>query len=195
MADQTPLTPRTPFGRLDPLDETIGAFTIAESTATAIASLAVRRGRTADVERAAAEAGIALAGPGRLARGDPWMTVWTGPEQWLVLAPFEGYEDIVAALEPLFGDAVSLAEQTDAFVRLDLVGAPPAGLMERLCPLDLHAMKPGDAARTLVEHMGCHVLCLEPDRLALLAPRSFAASLRHALVAAAESVAAIAAMR
>ena len=110
------------------------------------------------------------------------------------MAPFDEHEDIVADLEPVFAGAASIAEQTDAFARFDLTGAGPAALLERLCPLDVRSMKPGDAGRSVLEHVGCHLLCLAPDHFAVLAPRSFAASLRHALANAARSVAAVAAL-
>lgn len=185
------LTSRTPLGRREPLIETIGAVTIAEDATTAIASLASRRGCVGDLDQAAAGIGLALPGPGRMSEGEPWSAVWSGPDQWLVMASFDTHEDIVAELEPVFADVAALTEQSDAFARFDLTGAGTAALMERLCPLDVRSMKPGDAARSVVEHIGCHFLCFSPDRLALLGPRSFAASLHHALATAAGSVAAL----
>lgn len=188
------LTPLTPLGRRDPLVEPIGGLKISEVTTTAIASVASRRGRMADVERAAAGISLVLPGPGRMSQGDPWSAIWSGPGQWLVTAPFAGHEDIVADLEPVFAGAASITEQSDAFARFDLTGIGPASLIERLCPLDVRSMKAGDAGRSVVEHVGCHLLCLAPDHFAVLAPRSFAGSLRHALAQAARSVAAIAAL-
>jgi len=190
-----PLTPLTPLGRRDPLVERIGALTIAEVTATAIASVASRRGRLEDVEKAAAGISLVLPGPGRMSQGDPWSAMWSGPGQWLVMAPFDEHEDVVAELEAVFAGAASITEQSDAFARFDLTGAEPAAVLERLCPLDVRSMKADDAGRSVVEHVGCHLLCVAPDHFAVLAPRSFAASLRHALANAARSVAAIAALR
>ena len=185
------LEPMTPLGRREPLVETIGGVAIAEVTSTAIASLAARRGRSDEVEAAAAGIGLTLPGPGRMSAGDPWSAVWTGQGQWLVLAPLAGNEDIVARLEPAFAGSASLTEQTDGFARFDVTGACPAGLLERLCPLDLRSMDAGAAGRSVIEHVGCHVLVMAADHVVLLAPRSFAASVHHALATAARSVAAM----
>ena len=84
------------------------------------------------------------------------------------MAPFDEHEDIVAELEPVFAEAASITEQSDAFARFDLTGGVPAALVERLCPLDARSMKPGDAGRSVIEHVGCHLLCLAPDHFAVL---------------------------
>jgi sarcosine oxidase subunit gamma len=105
---------------------------------------------------------------------------------WLVEAPHETHEDIVAHLKPHLGDAASLTEQTDAWVRLDLTG-PLQPLLERLCNLDLARFPPGSATRTVIEHLGVYAIRRSEDRMTLLGPRSSAASLHHAILAVARS--------
>lgn len=178
------LEPLTALGHAAPITHTVGALSITEVVDVALASLASRRGREADVARIAAGLQITLPGPGRAnARA-----LWLGPEQWMIEAPFATQEDIVAALKPHFGDAASLTEQTDAWLRLDLAGPDLHAVFERLCALDTRAMAPGHATRTVIEHLGCYLIC-NAAKFTLLGPRSSAASLHHALATAALSAA------
>lgn len=180
-----------PAHRLQPLPalghaaDAVGPVTIAESTDWALASVAARRGREADL-RARAAIGLPLPGPGQHATGTPFSAFWVSPEMWLVEAPHASHEDIVAHLKPHLGDAASLTEQTDAWVRLDLAG-PLQPLLERLCNLDLARFPPGSATRTIIEHLGVYAIRRSEDHMTLLGPRSSAGSLHHALLAAARS--------
>ena len=74
----------------------------------------------------------------------------------------------------------------DGWVRFDVTGAV-VDMMERLCPLPVRRMTAGQATRSIVEHIGCLVIRLDAG-FALMAPRSYAASLLHALRAAAVAV-------
>lgn len=180
------LTPVAALGGPAPLRERIGPVSLVEATDMALASLAPRRGREAEVEARAAEAAIPLPGPGQAAAGPTWGAFWVSPGMWFLEAPFATHEDVVAALRPLFGDAASLTEQTDAWVRLEVQG-PLAPLLERLCNLDLARFGPGSATRTVIEHLGVLAIRRAEDRMTLLGPRSSAASLHHALAGAARS--------
>ena len=121
------------------------------------------------------------------AAGEPWGAIWTGLCQWLLEAPFAAHEDVAAHLAPIFGEAASITEQTDAWVRLDVTG-PLAPLLERLCNLDLARFPPGSATRTPMEHLGVLMIRRAEDQVTLLAGRSSAGSLHHALATAARSV-------
>ena len=105
-----PLKSLTPLGHDTPITETIGAVTITENTGTALASLASRLGREAEVASAAAAAGIALPGPGRSLSATIYAAIWLGPEQWMIEAPFTTHEDITAHLKPIFGEAASITD-------------------------------------------------------------------------------------
>jgi len=180
------LAPLTALGHPDPKVVTIGPVTLAERTNVALASLAARRGREGDVALAAQALGLPLPGPGGHAAGPVWSAFWLGPDQWMVEAPFEMHEDIVAALRPAFGDSASITEQTDAWVRFDVTGTDLAAVFERLCGLDVRSMQPGDATRTMIEHLGTYVI-RGTGGMTVLGPRSAAGSLHHALVTAAQS--------
>ncbi|MCV2867574.1 sarcosine oxidase subunit gamma [Defluviimonas sp. WL0002] len=177
----------TPLGHDMPESVTVGPITIAEVTDIAMASVAARQGRIADVADAAQKIGVTLPEAGRHAAGTPCSAFWTGPEMWMVEAPFATHEDIVAALKPVFGDAASLTEQTDAWVRLRVSGADLPRLFERLCNVDLARSSAGDAIRTMIEHLGAFLLIRRPDEIDVISARSSAASLHHALAAAAKS--------
>lgn len=182
------LKPLTPLGHDAPETVTIGPVTITENIGMAMASLASRRGREADVAVAARAAGIPLPAPGRAIPGAPYGAIWLGPEQWMVLAPFDSHEDIAAILKPLFGDAASITEQTDAWVRFDLAAADLPALFERLCGYDLRSASPGSATRAVIEHLGCYVVARAPGEASVIGPRSSAQALHHALITAARSV-------
>lgn len=177
----------TPLGHADPETATVGPVTIAEITTTTLASLATRRGRGADLAAIATAQGIPLPGPGRAEPGNTFAAFWLGPDQWMIEAPFATHEDIVAILRPMFGDAASITEQTDAWVRFDLSGADLPTMFERLCSIDLRGTAPGAATRTVIEHLGCYLIRRADTALTLYGPRSSAAALYHALTTAARS--------
>jgi sarcosine oxidase subunit gamma len=185
--NQTGLNPLTPLGHAEPETTRIGPFTITERVDTALASLAIRRGRGADVDRCATAAGIPLPGPGAHAR-DGLAAFWLAPDMWMVEAPFASHEDIRAHLLSLFQDAASITEQTDAWVRFDLTGQNLPALMEHLCNVDLSAAPAGYATRTVIDHLGCYLIKHGPAEITLYGPRSSAQTLHHALEVAAGSI-------
>ena len=177
----------TPLSHAQPETVTIGPFTIVERVDTALASLAIRRGRQDDVATAAAAAGIPLPGPG--AHGSATLAAfWLAPEMWMVEAPFASHEDIRAHLVQVFGDAASITEQTDAWVRFDLTSDHLPALLERLCNVDLARAAPGHATRTVIDHLGCYLIKHSAREITLYGPRSSAETLHHALTVAAGSL-------
>jgi sarcosine oxidase, subunit gamma len=181
----------TPLGGSTPKTDQIGAIRITEVTDRALASVSCRPGKgQAFAEAAKALFGAALPGPGMSTTGDPYGLIWTGPDQWFAEAPFGSHEDIARIVKAGLGDTASVTEQTDGWVRFDVEGAPVVDMLERLCPVASRQMKTGAATRTVLEHMGCLVICrAEGARFSILAPRSYAGSLHHALAAAAHSIA------
>ena len=177
----------TPLGAAKPETVTIGPWTLIERVDTALASLATRRGREGDVALAAKAAGIPLPPPGRHETAG-LAAFWLAPGMWMVEAPFASHEDIRAHLLAAFGDAASITEQTDAWVRLDLAGAGIAALMERLCNVDLTLAGNGHATRTVIDHLGCYLVKHAVDALTLYGPRSSAKTLHHAIAVAAASL-------
>ncbi len=181
----------TPLGGTTPQTDRIGGLTISEVTDRALASVSGRHGQSAALHEAAkALFGVELPGPGTLAAGSPYALIWTGADQWFVEAPFASHEDISRIVKDGLGATASVTEQTDGWVRFDLVGDGVIDMMERLCPVPARRMDTGAATRSIVEHMGCFVVCrAKGQHFSLIAPRSFAGSLHHALMACARSIA------
>jgi sarcosine oxidase, subunit gamma len=166
---------------------TVGPLTITERFDVALASVAARRGRMADLAKAAKAAGLPLPDPAMWQASDPYSAFWTAPEMWLVEAPFASHELIESLLKAALGDAASVTEQTDAWVALDLAAPDLATVLERLCNVDFPAVDAGYATRTMIEHLGCYLIKRDTGAARLYGPRSSAKSLLHALEAAAHS--------
>jgi sarcosine oxidase, subunit gamma len=166
----------------------LGPLTITERMDVALASVAARRGRMADLVTAVKAAGVPLPDPARHIGGEPFSAFWVAPEMWVVEAPFATHEGIADLLRSAFGDAASVTEQTDAWVAFDLDAPDLAPLLERLCNVDYPSAAQGYATRTVIEHLGCYLIRHGPGAARLYGPRSSARSLLHALEVAAASV-------
>jgi sarcosine oxidase subunit gamma len=182
------LKPLTALSADAPLVEQIGPWTITERADVALASVAIRRGREAEVRAAAAKAGLPLPGPARAEAAAVYGAFWMTPEMWMIEAPFATHADIRTALRGVFGEAASITEQTDAWVRFDLAGVGLERLFERLSNVDLARAPDGFAARTAIDHLGCYLIRRAAGQVTLYGPRSSAESLHHAVTVAARSV-------
>ena len=171
-----------------PRVDSIGAVTISENVGIALASLATRRGQADLIAAVAKGLGLDLPGPGRASDSAPYAALWLGPDQWLVMVEGDADQDIAAALEAAFGPAASITEQTGGWVRLDVTGPGLPALFERLCAIDTAAMEPDQGTRTVIEHLGCYVICISAEQFRLFGPRSSAGSLHHALTTAARAI-------
>lgn len=178
----------TAFGLAAPKVVETGPYRITERLDVALASVAARRGREADVAKVAQTAKVPLPGPSQAVAGVRFGGFWLAPEMWMIEAPFETHEDIAAQLKGLFGDAASITEQTDAWVRFDLSGLQLVTLFERLSNLDLAVLPDGYASRTVIDHLGCYLIRRSGSEVTLYGPRSSAESLLHALEVAVKSV-------
>jgi sarcosine oxidase subunit gamma len=166
----------------------IGPYRIAERFDVALASVALRRGQEKAFAAAAKKAGVPLPGVSAYQAGKVFSAFWTTPEMWLVEADFGAQEDIVAALKPAFGEAASITEQTDAWVRFDVSGTGLPVLFERLTNVDLTMRPDGYATRTVIEHLGVYLVKYGDEVVTLYGPRSSATGLLHALEVTAKSV-------
>lgn len=189
MSDHS-LAPLCALGHTDPATHRIGTITIAENPGRAMASLAARTGQAKNALKAIKKlAKIDLPAPGGLVQSGDWQAFWTAPDQWMMTAPFATHEDIAAIVKTAVGDAASVTEQTDGWVRFEITGTEAPAMFERLSNVDIHKMTTGQAARTQIEHLGCFLLCHAPGSYSLVTLRSAAASMLHALDCAAKAVA------
>ncbi|MCC6008463.1 MAG: sarcosine oxidase subunit gamma [Rhodobacteraceae bacterium] len=163
------------------MTSTFGAYSLSEIADLGLASLALRRGGSA--EALAERLGLALPGPGLWAgtQDGTLSAIWTGPDQWLVEFPGRACEDVAGDLAARAGSGVSITEQTGAFAAFRIDGPSLEPVLERLGPIDPVAVRPGTAHRTIVHHLGCILACRSENRLDVLGPGSAAAFVHHAL--------------
>lgn len=178
----------TALGVREAATVTHGPLTITERIDVALASVATRKGRMADLAKAAQAAGVPLPGPAMHQSGAPYAAFWVSPEMWFVEAPFATHELIADLLKTALGDAASITEQTDAWVAFDLSAPDLAPILERLCNVDFRAVPDGYATRTVMEHLGVYLIKHSPGAARIYGPRSSAESLLHALETSAASV-------
>jgi sarcosine oxidase, subunit gamma len=183
------LQPLTALGKREATTVAHGSLTIVERTDIALASLAARKGRLADLTNAAQKAGVPLPGAAAHQQGAPYSAFWTTPEMWFIEAPYATHELIADLLHTAFGDSASITEQTDAWVIFDLAAPDLTPLLERLCNVDYAAQPTGYATRTMMEHLGVYLIKHGPGTARIYGPRSSAESLLHALETAAHSAA------
>ena len=177
------LTQTTALGGTIPFDETIGDNRIHEVSDAAMASLAMLKGQGAAFKKAAASRLGELPTPGHAGGANHASTIWMGPDQYLV----EGID--AATLAATFGASAAITDQCDAWVRFDVTGGDVVAMLERLSGADTRRMQAGSATRTAIHHMHCVIVCRAGGTdFTILGPRSSAASLHHALVAAAASL-------
>lgn len=183
------LKPITALGGTEPRVDIVKNMTLTENSALALASVAARRGHENTCSKHLEELlGSPPPGPGKAKLHDPEAAFWMGPNQWMVGAPFATHDDLEAQLQRRFADTASIAEQTDAWVCFDLRGDGIESVMELLCAIDFPKMQIGDATRTVIHHLGCFVICRDPnDWVRIIGPRASAGSLHHAILTAMKS--------
>ncbi|MGJ8612203.1 MAG: sarcosine oxidase subunit gamma [Octadecabacter sp.] len=179
----------TSLGATAPQIDTHAGVTCTEVNDLALASVAARLGSEAVcAEHMNALLGAQAPGPGKSRRGASETAVWMGPDQWMISAPFKTHDDIAELLKSRFTSSASIVEQTDAWCCFDLTGQGVTAVMELLCNIDMRKLQSGDAHRTTIHHLGCIVVCNDPDGLIrILGPRASAASLHHAITTAMRS--------
>ncbi|MGB7241396.1 MAG: sarcosine oxidase subunit gamma [Sulfitobacter sp.] len=183
------LTAITPLGGTIAQEDTIGSLKIREVPGVALASVSARIGGEKATSAALKKlTGSAAPTPGKATLSDAISAFWTGPDQWMLMAPLPGYEMLAEAAIDAFKSKASITEQTGGWARFDVEGRDTFDLFERLCALPVRKMAPGDANRTRIEHLECFVICTASG-FSVLGPRSSAKSLHHALTTAASSVA------
>jgi sarcosine oxidase, subunit gamma len=182
------LKPLTAFGSETPKSLVIGDYRIVERFDVALASLTTRRGHEKKVAKAANAAKLPLPPPTCAEEGNIFGAFWLSTDQWMIEAPFLTHEDISEHLKAIFGDAASITEQTDAWVRLDISAPQLQPLLERLCNVDLATASVGFATRTVIEHIGCYIIFRSANTVTLYGPRSMAGSLIHILEVTAHSI-------
>jgi len=95
--------------------------------------------------------------------------------------------ELLSTLRAELGALASLSEQSDSRIVLELSGGPTRNALAKLVPIDLHprAFRPNDTALTLFGHIAGQITQMdEVPTYELMAPRSFAESFVHDVLAA-----------
>jgi methylglutamate dehydrogenase subunit D len=183
------LTPITALGGKTAQVHTIGGVTGTEVPDVALASYSSRLGKGEEAAAILKEhLGVSPPAAGKSANAT-LSAFWMGPEQWMVEAPFEEFENIAQTLALAARDVASVTEQTDAWTRFDLSGDGVLDVLELLVAIDTRRMEAGDATRGSIHHLGCFVTCAAPGHFQIYGPRASAASLHHAILTAMNSTA------
>ena len=181
------LTATTALGGTKPRIDQHGPITISEEPGYALASVAARKGgERATVLAIRRMIGPAAPKPNHMA-GDTVTAFWTGPDQWMLEAPYDSHETLFATARAEVKGKASITEQTGGWCRFDLRGVGLATVLERLCPINMTKFQPGNATRTSIDHLGCFVVCRALDHISIIGPRSSATSLHHGLLTAIRS--------
>ncbi|MEL7254661.1 MAG: sarcosine oxidase subunit gamma [Pseudomonadota bacterium] len=151
----------------------------------AIVNMAVPLGADAKAMRAVKSGyGVDLPDPGKSVETKKGAArlVRLAPDQAFVIFTHRApdAEDVVATHVK---KAMYLTDQTDVWTGLAIKGAGALAALERVCPVDLHpdAFAVGDAARTVMEHLGVLIIRTGASEYLLLSASSSAGSFLHML--------------
>ena len=184
------LTPRSAFISLPARSGRAGGepgVTVRPRDDLALARLIARKGRSGDLAAALrSRYGLDLPStPKRVAQGG-FAFIWSGPGQWLAVA--EDGRDLARELAEAAGAFAAVSDQGDGLAVLRVSGPRARDALIKGVGLDLHprAFGPGDAAVTVIAHIGAQLWQLD-DRptYEIAAYRSFAGSLWRWLEASA----------
>jgi heterotetrameric sarcosine oxidase gamma subunit len=132
-----------------------------------IASVAAASGRLAPLNAAmVASYGTALPStPSRVALRDDLQAIWSGPDQWLVIADRAQGRDLEAELAPRLQGLASVTDQSDARAVVRISGPAARSLLAKGVGIDLHprVFPANGAAVTHASHIGV-ILWLTDDR-------------------------------
>ena len=184
------LTPRSAFtglpGRSGRAEGEPGV-TVRPRDDLAMAKLIARKGRAADLAAAIrSRTGLDLpTTPKRVEQGG-LAVIWSGSGQWLAVA--EDGRDLTRELVEAVGAFAAVSDQSDGLAVLRVSGPHARDALIKGVGLDLHprAFGPGDAAATVIAHVGAQLWQLD-DRptYEIAVYRSFAGSLWRWLEASA----------
>ena len=162
-------------------------LSMAELTGFELVQVMARRGQWSAVAQACKDAyGEAAPAKPLAIAAEGALLLWSGPDQFLVLAPRgEVMERALAA----FSGTASLSEQSDGRSLIRIAGHRVRDMLAKVCSLDLHpaALPAGTAAATSIDHTSVSLWrgSDDPDGGAvfyLLVFATFAESLWHTLL-------------
>lgn len=157
--------------------------TVSSTETPFIALVVARNGFAASVAARLGRAfGVEVADRPGAAIGAASTVIGTGPGRFLVLSTIE--PDLEGTLRALLGTEAAATEQSDATFTFDLTGAKVPDLLAKgaLIDLDPRVFRPGDAATTVIAHIGVTLWRVNETVWRLLVARSYEASFTRFLI-------------
>jgi sarcosine oxidase subunit gamma len=133
--------------------------TIALRTDLALATVMARKGRNdALLQRVHDAFGLELPSLPRRSAVGSLAFVWAGPGHWLACSNGEEGQILEARLRTHLSEFAAACGQSDGRAIIRITGPRARDALAKGVPIDLHprAFKPGDAAVTVVAHIGVH---------------------------------------
>jgi methylglutamate dehydrogenase subunit D len=151
-----------------------------------VVSLVAFKGRAAALSEAVlGEFGAALPDALRWFDAGSLAFLWTGPERWLVTAP--PGPDLEDRLRDPLGQSAAITDQSASRAGWRISGPSSRDALAKLIRLDLHprSFRAGHVATTIAAHINVQLWQIdEAPTYGIMAARSMAESLEHALMAA-----------
>lgn len=173
-------------GRLGRQDGRAGIL-LRELTGFDLALVASRRGMSDDLASTFADAfGTSLPAAGRTAQADAATVIWSGPDQYLVVASRQD-TPLAGQLSQRLGAPASVSDQSDARCMVAISGPRVRDALAKLVSVDLDevAFPAGAVAATVLEHTNVTIWRAadgaDGPRYLVLCLTSFAGSVWHAI--------------
>ncbi len=127
--------------------------------------------------------------PNTLESGDTAVTLWLGPDEWLLIGETGTHTNLAETLnKQLHAHTASVTEVSGGYTGFCISGEKARALIEKGCPLDLHPSQfsVGQCAQSLVAQTGVIIYQTETSVYQVVVRRSFADYLACWLQKAAE---------
>jgi heterotetrameric sarcosine oxidase gamma subunit len=146
------------LGRYGALSSGAPAVVLSERTGLAIAHVATRKGKIAEViDWLGGVGGASPENAPRSVIGDHMVIVGCAPGQWFALSDGVGSSSAVARLTDALAGIASVIDHSAGKVVVRVTGPRARDVLAKGCPIDLdpRVFKPGSAASTEIAHIGC----------------------------------------
>ncbi len=166
-------------------DEAFGAVSLRAPADLAIVNIALPLG-TEDKAKKAVKTGygVELPSPGKSVKtkkGDARLVRLSPDQAFAIFA--NATPDAEEVVAKHLKKSCYLTDQTDVWSGLEVSGPSALAALERVCPIDIDpsSFAIGDAARTVMEHLGVLIIRTEEESYLLLSASSSANSFLHML--------------
>jgi len=161
-------------------DQKHGDIHLRVITGLAVVSLALPLGGDEQAVGDAFSLNLPAVGKTAVTRDGATRLARLGRDQLFALFAHDAPDAEAVIADKLQGHAYT-TDQTDVWVGLEISGDQSRAVLERICPIDLHAdaFQINDIARAATEHLGTLILRSGPDTFVLLSASSSARSFLH----------------